>query len=131
VAGKVKDDNSSIQDVIELFEQAGYQISHDWTRAKGIQKPYLEYLESSRSAAEDMRDGVSLCEVFVLLCEGDIYGAMAEFGMAVAAPIPEFFGQRRIYVVGPSQEIRQSIFFALPEVKVCGSVDEVLADLDK
>lgn len=129
VAGKVAEDNSSIQDVVGRFEKAGFTISYDWTRAKGIQKPYLDHAKRNAAAAEDMRNGVKVCEVFVLLCGGDIYGAMAEFGMALAAVIPEAFSQRRIYVVGLPEQMRQSIFFTLPDVMVCETVDEVLADL--
>lgn len=129
VAGKVAENNTSIQEVIGRFQKAGFTISHDWTRAKGIQKPYLDHTERNAAAAEDMRNGVKLCEVFVLLCGGDIYGAMAEFGMALAAVIPEVFGQRRIYVVGLPEQMRQSILFTLPDVMVCETVDEVLTDL--
>lgn len=129
VAGKVSDDNSSIQDVITQFRQAGFAISHDWTRASGIEKPYLEHVEWNRAAAEAMRAGVKRSEVFVLLCGGDIYGAMVEFGMAISEPLQDPFSRRRIYVVGDPKELRQSIFFTLLEVTVCESVEEVLADL--
>lgn len=131
VAGKVSDDTSSIQDVIAQFEQAGFEITHDWTRANGIRKPYLEHVERNQAAALDMKHGVRQCDVFVLLCFGDIYGAMAEFGMALSEPSTDRFGRRLIYVVGDTSEMRQSIFFALPGVLVCSSVEEVLVDLGK
>lgn len=131
IAGKVSDDTSSIQDVIAQFERAGFEITHDWTRANGISKPYLEYVERNQAAALDMQHGVQLCEVFVLLCFGDIYGAMGEFGMALSAPPTDRLGRRIIYVVGDPIEMRQSIFFTLPGVMVCSSVEEVLADLGK
>ena len=66
VAGKVSDDNSSIQDVITQFRQAGFAISHDWTRASGIEKPYLEHVEWNRAAAEAMRAGVKRLYCYVV-----------------------------------------------------------------
>ena len=129
VAGKVSDDNSSIQDVITQFRQAGFAISHDWTRASGIEKPYLEHVEWNRAAAEAMSRGEKKRAVFILLCGIEIYGTNLEFAMPISETLQDTFNRRRIYVVGATKELRQSIFFTLLEVAVCESVEEVLADL--
>lgn len=109
------------QHVQGLLRSAGYEITYDWTKdvqdlnfdAPGAADASLD-IETSRRKAKADSQGVFNADVFVLVCVPRMFGALIEFGSAVAwqSVVPE----RRVIVVDP-QAVRPCIFWELPGVE--------------
>ncbi len=103
---------------MQQIQAAGHYVTHDWTGMDGEQGP-LESDETyfDRCALCD-RIGVETADALILLAHPEAYGAMVEFGMALAAGVP-------VYVVTHPQ-MRDCIFYHLVEVEKVSSVAEAI-----
>lgn len=115
VAGKVKDGCiGCVQTLMKDLRAAGHNITYDWTQCD-IRKPFDDDVAGSREAAALMLEGVRSADLFILLYEEGLYGAMVELGTALADPT------RPVLLVLHDEDapIRDSIFFWYPQVEHC------------
>lgn len=115
VAGRFSD-WQEVREVQAVLRRHGYEITYDWTvhaepkdaqaaEWKGTLAP-----DAQREAAETDLAAARDADLLVLVCEGDMSGALGcfvEFGAAAVAG-------RRIHVIGAH---RGSIFWHLPRVE--------------
>lgn len=104
---------SLVQDWIRGARYDGHEITFDWTtmiQEHGRGDPVQNDRAILKEAAHKDRAGVFDCEVFVLLWDDNMLGAIVETGMAIALG-------KRIWIVGKPTEIRYSIFWELPQVE--------------
>jgi len=120
VAGKFEE-KELVRTVQRTLLERGHTITHDWTGedATGMEGEQLEeYLADN--ASRDV-DGVAAAEAVLILNHPKGFGMMAEMGMAIAWNIP-------IYVIGP--QIRDCIFFHLPEVQGFDTIEDALEKME-
>jgi nucleoside 2-deoxyribosyltransferase len=113
-------EKAAVREAQTALKDLGFKISHDWTGEDATGKTgealntFLQY-----SATDDF-NGVMACDFVVLLNNEKCFGAMVEFGMALALG-------RVVYVVGP--QLRDNIFYHLPEqmgVRLFATLPEAL-----
>lgn len=115
VSGKVgvEDDAKA---VMAALENAGHEISFDWTRISHL-RPYDENSAASREAACKEARGVKDADVLVILAHQGGVGMYVELGIAIGAGIPI-----RVVTDGESR----TMFFHHPLVKRVAAVQDVL-----
>ena len=64
--------------------ELGHELTFDWTLEKNL-KPYHENREDSAVAAQKMRQGCLDADIFILVWDDSLYGALVELGMALGA----------------------------------------------
>jgi hypothetical protein len=126
VAGKVGRGLEGVQELMAELRGRGYIISYDWTK-DSAETPYLQFRDQWAPLSEKMLRGAGTSDVFVLMADDRAYGAMVEFGAALEGHRRRH--PKRIYVVGSN--LRQSAFFALPEVAVLDAAEAVLEQLPR
>lgn len=112
VAGASSERAERAGPVSRALEKAGYQITHDWTKAVDMHGANNEHgslsAEEMSSCARDDYEGVQIADIFVLLApQKPSTGAWAELGIALA------YGCR-IFIAGPCDKC---IFTWLPECR--------------
>lgn len=123
LAGKVSKSEISISQFADELEDQGHHITLKWWELGQLPKPYLEQIESSRPAAAAMTKAVMDSQVFILFAENNILGAATEFGVALGDSMSNK-NQREIIVYSP-EDIRQSVFYAHPDVITVRSLAEI------
>lgn len=124
VAGKVGPDLLEMHMILGVIEDMGFEIAYDWTRTgDGIQKPYLDHVDTNRPFAMKMRNAADMCDIFVLLPTKNILGALIELGIAIGST--RIRPGKIIYVVCDRTDLRQSIFYTLEDVVVFDSLKEL------
>ncbi len=131
IAGKFNKAEDELQVLIDGLRAAGHEIIYDWRLDDTPRKPYLDpdNVMVNQKAAFRMLDAICQCDAFVLNVgdNDDLLGAVIECGGAlVAAYLQAGKVLKRLYILGV--EPRQSIFYTLPWVKMCASVEEILSD---
>ena len=105
------DNVEKVEHLIQWIKtQTDHTITFDWTesyRAAGSNRESVEMSEErvERAAAADMA-GVASCDLFILLWHPNVYGAMAEFGMAMML-------NKTAWVVSDNP-VKYSVFFRCP-----------------
>ena len=109
VAGKFG--STKPKDIIRSLEDQGHFVTYDWT-GEAIPKPFLGDAQApySAAAAHRMVQAVRKSDALLLLSDNRAFGAMVEFGAALAYGIP-------VLIVLP-HDGRQSVFMAHPLVRV-------------
>ena len=123
VSGRARDLDEA-KAIIDAFETAGHTITFDWTCIDVI-KPYLGNVEHNQPIARAMIDAAKEAEVFVLLWDENLLGALIELGAFMGKGSAHT--ERVAYIIGPRE--RFSIFDTLPQVRHCESIHEVLEEL--
>jgi hypothetical protein len=100
--------------VIRLFmralEEAGHDITYDWTTAVEVNGPAGGNINYRREMAALDLNGVKECDIFVLVMYKGMVGSLIEFGAALA-------WDKHIYIVGDAENMPvQSIFFDSTEI---------------
>lgn len=109
VAGKAGDDAAPlVPRLMDDLEEHGHTITLRWPEIE-VQKPYREHAENV-GIAEQMSRAVKQADLLILVGGLSIFGAMAEFGIAIGNNIP-------VLVIGRAA-MRDSIFFQHPGVRV-------------
>lgn len=91
---------------MRALEEAGHDITHDWTEQVEQLGAEPEDLNIQRDCAEADIRGVTECDVFVLILYKGMVGSLIEFGMAIAL-------DKAIYIIGDEGcPIVNSIFFS-------------------
>ena len=88
-----------------------------WDLAKRVNEVGLDGIARREIQA------ICACEIFVLLCPGRL-GSHVELGAAIALATP------LIIVVGEPEPHTDCVFYALPTVRRCVTVEEALAIID-
>jgi hypothetical protein len=93
-----------------LKTETRHWVTFDWTesfRAIGSRResPDDSHERIEQAARADMA-GVATCDLFILLWHPEVYGAMAEFGMAMVL-------NKNAWVVS-DEPVRYSVFFRCP-----------------
>lgn len=113
VAGRVKKGPGEIRAIIDDLRQQGHEVTFDWTEEPSY-KPYSQNENEARLAADRMLEGVRQCDVFILLWDDSLYGALIELGAALA--YSRSYKRKQVYILGDKQ--RESIFETLTNVTV-------------
>jgi hypothetical protein len=122
VAGRIGDEER-VSTFLKKLREAGFYTRVDWTTLS-VQKPYLDHPQQSAKAASKMLDAACSADIFVLLWNDSLLGGLLETGAALA--MSQQLPERRIYIVGTD---RESVFYALPAIRMVDSLHDVLLDL--
>ena len=122
VAGKVGKDLTVVKAVNARLQDMGYAITYDLSSERGIRKPYLNHVETNRPYAMKMRNAATTCDVFVLLVGEDMLDTAIVLGIAIGTSMT--YPDKQVYIVS-SQDMRQSIFYTLPNVHLVGTVQDL------
>ncbi|MDP4038624.1 MAG: hypothetical protein Q8P54_01485 [bacterium] len=125
VAGKLGVAERSLKELMQLLISQGHEFVYDWTIDTSPQKPYLDYPDINRVAAEKMLKAANECDAFILLANDNLLGALIECGIALGSTIQK--SQKKVYLVG--KDFRQSIFYTLSSVVICSDTDELVEAL--
>lgn len=125
VSGQIEE-KQRIQCVFRQLEEAGYMITHDWTRTDDVGDKLKNRIEAGTRAAKDI-SGVVAADVYVLMSDNKNVGKgmYAELGAALA--LKELTGKPELYVVGPMNHL--SIFYLHPSISHLENIDELIASL--
>lgn len=115
VSGKY--DTPEVMGLIAALKDSQHDVTCDWTEFT-IAKPYLEHEENAEYAIE-MIEGVHHCELFILIGADNFYGAMVEFGAALALDTDCWLVHN---------DCRETVFFTHPLVEL-KSIEQVYKDL--
>lgn len=113
VAAKFEEGNK-VKEVYKKLAALGIGITHNWTDEDASKYKGNDLLAFKTECAENDRRGVLHAHAVLVLNHERLFGGAAEMGMALAMDIP-------VYVVNP--EIRENIFFHLPDVQTFEDVD--------
>lgn len=123
-----------VQQVQAALVAAGHEITHDWTRNEGGSKMLVgqqtkfdQAAESARRATNDM-NGVTESDVYVICTDNEKAGKGMYVELGGALALNTTTGSPRIYLLG--QRKHATIFYFHPSIRLCESVDEIIADLD-
>lgn len=83
VAGRFTE-KDAVKAVMRLLEEAGHEITHDWTYETVEGLTGNAVLDVFQGAADDDMKGVIDCDAFVLLHNDTCKGALVELGAALA-----------------------------------------------
>lgn len=122
LAGKLGKGEGSIADFALELEARGHEVLEQWWRAEPLPTPYLDHPETSAPAAKAMARAAFQSDVTVLFPTDTILGAAVEFGAALAST--EVNGEKLVVIVNPF-EVRQSVFYAHPQVIAVRGLQEV------
>lgn len=113
--------------VYKLLQEAGHEISADWTMHKNI-KPYSQNLETAKDYAVEDIEGVRKSDIFILLL-GDQpgTGVSTELGVAIMSFLT--FAKPKIYLVG--NQLDQNFCFFHPVVIRKKTIGDVLQEINK
>lgn len=126
------DQSEEIRGYMDLFEQAGHVVTHDWTASdvflSSREAKLANMEESGKRAAADI-SGVINADVYIL-CSDNVKpgkGMLVELGAALALAQTDSSGLRKVYIVGQMNHI--SVFYLHPIVIHKKSIAEVLEDI--
>lgn len=117
-----KRDQALVQTIRDKMANLGYRFSFDWTLEKDL-NPYAKNQEEAELAALKMKRGAAECDIFILVWDDNLYGALIEFGIALGANTSET--PKQMYIMAEDKQ-RVCIFEMLPEIEVVSSVDELI-----
>ena len=123
LAGKQNAAELSIAEFAVELEENGHHVNEKWWERGVLTKPYLDNLDTSAPAAVAMMKAAKESDVFVLFAEDNLFGALVEFGAALASV--EQHPGKKVYVVTPQETFRQSIFYGHPDVIVSQSLQRI------
>lgn len=110
-----------VQDLYRELERAGHQITWDWTRSDQGERRGEELKRYFCSEAEKDLNGIERCQALILLPHAGAKGAYVELGFALACG-------KRIFTLESNPGV-DCVFFHLPEVERCQSLQELLGRL--
>lgn len=122
VAGKFEE-TQAVRAIQAKVRAAGHEITHDWTGEDPAGRQGEELALFLKECAEKDLFGVMSADALVLLNHDRAFGAMTEFGLAVASQIPVFVLK---------SEVRDNIFYNLGEdygVYKIESEDKLMVEL--
>ncbi len=120
LAGRVAWGDEVLPKFAQELEERGHSITRKWWELGRLPKPYLENYESSKEAATLMAKAVADSSITILFAEDNILGAATEFGIAIG----DTSKAREVIVVTP-EDVRESVFYAHPAVRIARSLDDV------
>lgn len=135
VSGQIGD-VSAVHEVQEAFRHAGHRITHDWTRSEagdtsvllaGERAKFDNPDEAAQRATSDLL-GVIDCDIYVICTDNQKAGKGMYVELGAALAMHELRGSPTIYVLGARHH--SSIFYFHPSVRVKGSVDEILEEMN-
>lgn len=95
---------------MRAIEEAGHDITHDWTKQVEAYGAGPDDPEFRRQCAQEDLKGVVDCDAFIIVMRKGMVGSLIEFGVAIA-------NNKAIYMVVDSEHWpMESIFFDLPEI---------------
>jgi hypothetical protein len=119
VAAKFEDRDLA-RAVMDVLEDSGYEITHDWTDETVEGKRGRDVADTFQEAAHDDLAGVVTADFLVLLHNDKIRGALVELGAALAADLP-------VIVMGATPN--HNCFYWHSGVMHVSNIDEAIAML--
>lgn len=118
VSGKVGKETDADRLIDAFKDDPSFELTLDW-RNLDVRKPYLvpHHRSLNHEAASMMRAAIARAELFVLVWDDDLLGALIELGMAMADPRPA-----QVHIIDAN---RTSIFFNL-DVALHDTIDDFL-----
>lgn len=110
------DNASNVRDAIMRLTEAGYRVTHDWTRHGRITDP-SQYAAIGQAEYQGVIDAD-----FVVFFMPTRFGSHVEFGIALASDKP-------IYMVTNGVEFEEKTFYHLPPVRRYNDLYELIGDL--
>jgi len=123
LAGKLNSGEATIASFGDELEERGHVILEKWYEKGVLPTPYLDNLHSSAPAAAAMIRAAYNADVFVLFAQNTIFGAAVELGVALASTAEN--PNKKLYLLKPSEAVRQSVFYSDTHIEVIDSLDTI------
>ena len=120
IAGRVSWGDDVLPEFAKELEQRDHHITCKWWKLGRLPKPYLDNLDSSQKAAKLMVEAVMESDVLILFAEDNVLGAATELGVAIGDT-----SRSRVNIVVVPEGVRQSVFYAHPEVVAVSDIDKI------
>lgn len=122
LAGKIDNDEVCIDAFSAELEARGHQVIEKWWEQGRLPTPYMDHIDTSGPAAKAMINAARGSDVCILFPDDRILGAAVEYGAAVASM--EYDDDKVVVVVNP-WDVRQSVFYAHPDVVAVRGLAEI------
>lgn len=130
ISGQIKD-TEAIQHQMRQVNEAGHEITHDWTSSDVLldtREAKLADLDESGIRAEKDIQGVVDSDVYVLSSDNEKVGKGMYVELGAALALHQLNGKPLVYIVGEMNHM--SVFYLHPAVKHRDSIQEVINEID-
>jgi hypothetical protein len=117
VSGKIGEEES-VKEVMGLLQEAGHEITFDWTKIDHL-RPYDENAAASREAAVKESRAVKDADALIILAHDRGVGMYVELGIAICSGIP-------IRVI--TNKKSRTMFFHHPLVKKVDNLEQIIEE---
>ncbi len=122
IASRVRDANTVVKTLREKLSGLGYEISFDWALGRKIPEPYTEYKDEAMKLAENAKQGALDADIFILIWDENLYGALIELGIFLAGSTKK--KPKPVYILGKKDRV--CVFEMLPEFKCVETIPGLL-----
>jgi hypothetical protein len=122
LAGRLNKHEGAISEFSDELESRGHIVLEKWFLQGDLPKPYLDHPETSSAAARAMIHAAMTSDVFILTPADGLLGGAVELGAAIASTATN--ESKQVYVID-QPEVRQSVFYAHPEVIAIKGLDQI------
>lgn len=126
IAARIKTGSLQVKELAESLTSLGHKITYDWTK-EVIPKPFSEHKDIAAPFALKMKDGATDCDIFILIWDESLLGALIELGMALGTSSKD--KPKIIYILGKKE--RESIFETLPEFRIIENPQDVIDEIKR
>ncbi|MFO0862188.1 MAG: hypothetical protein U0516_00480 [Candidatus Saccharibacteria bacterium] len=126
VSGQI-DEKEEINVIYQKLQQAGHEVTHDWTKTDGIGDKLKNQKESGLRAAKDIT-GVVEADIYILVSNNKKPGKGMYVELGAALALNEALGKPQIFTIGNRNHL--SIFYLHPAVTHLKTIEDVLQQLD-
>lgn len=127
VSGQI-DEKEEINVIYQKLQQAGHEVTHDWTKTDGIGDKLKNQKESGLRAAKDIT-GVVEADIYILVSNNKKPGKGMYVELGAALALNEALGKPQIFTIGNRNHL--SIFYLHPAVTHLKTIEDVLQQLDR
>ncbi len=126
VSGQI-DEKEEINEIYKKLQQAGHEVTHDWTKTDGIGDKLKNQEEAGLRAAKDIT-GVVEADIYILVSDNTKPGKGMYVELGAALALNEALGKPQIFTIGNRNHL--SIFYLHPAVTHLKTIEDVLQRLD-
>lgn len=122
IASRVAHKDTVVKEIRDQLSGIGYEISFDWALERKIPEPYIENLHETLNLANNAKRGAMDADVFILVWDERLYGALIELGMFLATSTTK--KPKQVFILGEKERI--CVFELMPEFVVVKNVREIV-----
>jgi hypothetical protein len=125
VSGQI-DEKEEINSIYKKLQDAGHEVTHDWTKTDDIGDKLTNQKEAGLRAAKDIT-GVVEADVYILVSNNSKPGKGMYVELGAALALNEAVGKPQIITIGSRNHL--SIFYLHPAVCHLDTIEDVLQKL--